>query len=375
MPTKTDRTMTQYTRITHILGALKAGGAERFVVDLLVAQKEMGLPVELVLLLPVRDRVGDGWASLLEKSGVPVHYGPSPRFRPPTIIWLNRFLKQPDIDLVHIHLNYVEAAYYLSRFLHRRKYKVCRTIHNMSPPEPGLWNWSFHHSDIRDSISCGEGCHEAYQSLAKGSLTCIPYGVNFDWPTHNPAERDDRQRALSLDPQFTHYMQVGRQSGPTVPEMQKAQDDLIKAWKQADLGAKGGRLHLIGEGPLQGELQKLAEGDESIIFEGVKNNVHEWFAACDTHVMPSRYEGLPLAGIESVGTGIPAVFTDIPPLRELDSKVALFSPVGDIDALAANLESRLGQRDTESPEHVAALRERFGIGLCARKYSEVYDQL
>ncbi|MCA9312474.1 MAG: glycosyltransferase [Phycisphaerales bacterium] len=367
--------MTTYTRIIHVLGALKAGGAERFVVDLLVAQKAMGLPVELALLLPVRDRVGDGWASLLEHAGVPIRYGPSQNFRPPTVMWLRTLLKQKDVDLVHIHLNYVEAAYYLARFAHRRHYKVCRTIHNMSPPEPGLWNWAFHHSDIRDSISCGEGCHEAYQSLAKGSLTCIPYGVNFDWPTHDPARRDERQRALGLDPAFTHYMQVGRQTGDSVPTMQKAQDDLIKAWRQAELGAKGGRLHLIGEGALQAELEALAAGDDTIIFEGVKNNVHEWFAACDTHVMPSRFEGLPLAGIESVGTGIPAVFTDIPPLRELDSRVALFSEVGDIDALGANLEDRLGKRDSESPEHVAALRERFGIGLCARRYSEVYDRL
>ena len=97
---KTNRTMTRYNRIVHILGALKAGGAERFVVDLLIAQKQAGLPVELVLLLPVRDQVGEGWAKQLEDAGVEIFYGPSPRFRPPTVIWLNRFLRQKDITLV-----------------------------------------------------------------------------------------------------------------------------------------------------------------------------------------------------------------------------------------------------------------------------------
>ena len=72
---------------------------------------------------------------------------------------------------------------------------------------------------------------------------------------------------------------------------------------------------------------------------------------------------------------IPAVFTDIPPLKELDSHVAIFSDVGDIDGLAKNLESRLGKRDSESPEHIAALRERFGIDLCARRYRDVYESL
>jgi len=367
--------MNQNDRIIHVIGALLAGGAERFVVDLCIAQRQMGEKVELACLLPNRDAVGEKWAEKLNEAGVPIHSGPKQNLRPASVFWLASFLRTPGIDIAHIHLNYTEVAYYLSRFLHRRRYRVLRTIHNTAPPEGGIYTWAFNHSDIENSISCGEAAHEAYLDIANGRMTCIPYGLNFDWPRHDPAHRDERLTALGLDPSKTHYMAAGRMTAETVEIAQKAQDDLIKAWKQGELGERGGVLHLLGDGTLRPQLEALASGDESIVFHGVVPNIPEWMGATDTYLMPSRYEGLPLAGIECTATGIPSVFSEIAPLRELDNSVATFFPVGDIDRLAERLNERIGLRESASQEAVDKARDRFGIERSAIEYRKVYDTL
>jgi len=367
--------MSDRNRLVHVIGALVAGGAERFVVDLCAAQKQSGMNVELACLLPNRDKVGDVWAARLADAGVPIHCGTAMNLRPSSVVWLAKFLKQPEIDIAHIHLDYTEAAYYLSRFLHRRRYRVVRTIHNTSLPKNGLWSWAFNHSDIRCSITCGEAAHAAYEGMTKGSATCIPYGLNFDWPRHDPAHRDERLAALGLDPGKTHYIAAGRMTAESLEKAQKAQDDLIKAWTSGKLGERGGILHLLGDGTLRSQLEELAAEDPSIIFHGVVPNMPDWMGAADVYVMPSRYEGLPLAGIECTATGIPSIFSEIDPLRELDNSVSTFFPVGDIPQLAERLSERLGTRETASQQAVDKAKTRFGIEHCANEYRKVYDTL
>lgn len=362
-------------RNLHVVGALIAGGAERFIVDLLIAMKRQGGSPELLCLMPKRDAVGDVWAKKLEDAGVPIHAPPPATGKVAIIRWLARKLADAKGGIAHIHLYNVEVAYYLSRFLHKRRYAVLRTVHNTSLPGGPLRWWAFKHSDIRYSITCGEATEKAYEGLLPGQQRCVPYGITFDWPRHDPTQRTERLRALGLDPEQTHFMQVGRMTGDSVAKAQKAQDDLIRAWRKGNCGEKGGRLHLLGDGHLKAELEKLAQGDDSIHMPGVVSNIKEWLGACDTYVMPSRWEGLPLAGIEACGTGIPAVFSDIPPLHELDYEASTFFPLGDIDSLADRLNERIGARDTASEAEVERIRNLYGADRPAREYLNFYESL
>ena len=60
--------------------------------------------------------------------------------------------------------------------------------------------------------------------------------------------------------------------------------------------------------------------------------------------MPSRFEGLPIAAIEAVGSGLPCIFTEIPSLRELAPPVALWCKVNDVESLAAQLTTMVRQQ-------------------------------
>ena len=68
-------------------------------------------------------------------------------------------------------------------------------------------------------------------------------------------------------------------------------------------------------------------------------------------VYPSRYEGFGLPPLEALAAGTPVVASDLAPVREVVGDFARLSPVGDVEALAAQLTEVLtvepdpGQQD------------------------------
>ncbi len=334
-----------------------------------------GASVELACLVPRRDEAGDQWGEALEAAGVPVHVGPTPKMSIQSVLWLRRLVAAPDVRIVHIHLDYVEVAYYFARFLHRRRYGVIRKIHDTFVPTHPVLRWVLNHSDTQVYYSCGKEAHKAFEGVVRGEQVLIPNGMTFDWPRNEACLREERLAELGVDPTKRHFFHCGRFTGKSPETSQKAQDVLVKAWRVGRLGEKGGCLHLMGDGTFKHQIEAIAEGDDSITFHGVVSNIKQWMSAADCFVLPSRWEGLPLSGVEAVGTGIPCIFSDITPNRELDCEVALFFPTDDAGALASCLERRLGERAEASEQAVMQQRERWGVDRTVRQFFEIYDRL
>lgn len=80
---------------------------------------------------------------------------------------------------------------------------------------------------------------------------------------------------------------------------------------------KDSRIHLtiLGEGPLEAELKKLAEKKglaSQIFFAGFQSNPYAWFAKADAFVLSSRYEGFPNVVLEALACGTPVIATPAP---------------------------------------------------------------
>ena len=87
---------------------------------------------------------------------------------------------------------------------------------------------------------------------------------------------------------------------------------------------------LIGSGELEAEIraQIYDEGvNESVIYCGNVNNVNEYMQAMDIFVLPSRYEGLPIVGVEAQAAGLPILVSEYVS-KELDmGKDVTFLPL------------------------------------------------
>ena len=85
--------------------------------------------------------------------------------------------------------------------------------------------------------------------------------------------------------------------------------DVFSEIKKRDSTAK---LILLGEGSLQEPMQKkvLDLGlREDVVFMGVKKNVEDYLSFADCYIMPSLYEGLPVAAVEAECSGLPCVMS------------------------------------------------------------------
>lgn len=89
-------------------------------------------------------------------------------------------------------------------------------------------------------------------------------------------------------------------------------------------------LLLIGGGPLEEQLKAKAAKlniQDKVKFLGFRSDVADILKAADAFVMPSLYEGLPLAGVEAQAAGLPCFFADTI-TKELDITGVFYLPLG-----------------------------------------------
>ncbi len=106
------------------------------------------------------------------------------------------------------------------------------------------------------------------------------------------------------------------------------------------------RVWFAGEGPLEDEVRHAAAHlgiGAAIDLLGHRGDVPELLAAADLFVLPSRFEGLPLAVLEAMAAGVPVVATRIGGTEEavLDGITGHLVRPGDPDALAEAIAAAL----------------------------------
>ncbi len=141
------------------------------------------------------------------------------------------------------------------------------------------------------------------------------------------------------------------------------------------------RLLLIGDGPERARIETLCRSVEcdGITFLGRMTAPEEVMASCDLFVLTSETESFGLAALEAMACGIPVVSTDTGGIPEVNihGESGLLSAVGDVDAMAANALTILGDRATQQRYRDGALREaeRFSLERVLPQYEALYNEV
>jgi glycosyltransferase involved in cell wall biosynthesis len=167
-----------------------------------------------------------------------------------------------------------------------------------------------------------------------------------------------------------------------VPE--KRHLDLIQAFAKAEL--QGWKLALVGASDHPDDYMMsvldAAASTPNVVCTGFQSGLalRELYAHAGLFVLPSSHEGLPIALLEALSYGLPALASDIPANLEVQNPGIAFFPLGDVDKLAAGLKEQASAlRDVARTEaiqrHVAEHYRWSAIAHATRAvYARVIDR-
>jgi glycosyltransferase involved in cell wall biosynthesis len=247
--------------------------------------------------------------------------------------------------------------------------------------------WAYRTADLYLSVS--PGLSRAYLDgrLPASRLRQVCNAVDTE-RFHPPAdgERTALRRELGLPPDLPLVLFVGFFSRDKRPDV------LYDAWaKSASSGVPSGlvfigatrAIHQEIDGRLAAAIHVRAAGDrvaDRVFFVESTRAIEKYFRTVDAYVLPSVREGLPIALLEAMSTGVPCVAsrlagsTDVLIQHELNG--LLVAP-DDRDGFAAAIGRLLGDRELAARLGHAArhtVLDRYSIDRTAGAWLDAYRE-
>lgn len=229
-----------------------------------------------------------------------------------------KILKRNKIDVIHIHR---ESIYFLGVVAFILRIKCIKTFHSVfvNPRSTHglaiIKRYLLREIFLTKMHSIGKSVYENELKYYKNKTVLINNWYNdllFKLAENNTTKSNNRSK-LNLPSNKFILLSVGNCSVVKNHKEIIAAINILK--KKDDIFY----IH-IGVGEQEDEEKLLCQDyklNDKIEFVGHKSNVNEYLAACDLYLMPSKHEGLSIAGVEAMGCGIPVVLYNVPGLCDL----------------------------------------------------------
>lgn len=308
-------------KILHVFNDLKFSGAEIMYVNAATIFRDKG--IELFAL-----STGNGqseYAKNFENAGYKVlfkHYHGIRNFylRLPFLIWLIRFLRKEQIDVVHIHRKAAMWGVAFCAWVAGKK--SVYTFHSVFPFKKSTFIYHFmvrwtaknifrcNFQTISDSVFE----HELKKYFNKTIKIYNWYNSDKFYPAVDE-EKNLLRKELGIDQNTLVLISIGGCSDV------KRHSEIINALPLV-LEEVPNCIYLhLGQGLTEDEEQELSKKlniIDSIRFLGNQTNVRKYLVVSDFYLMTSRFEGISLTTIEALACKIPAILYNVPGLRDFN---------------------------------------------------------
>jgi glycosyltransferase involved in cell wall biosynthesis len=294
---------------------------------------------------------------------------------------LDIFKHRHEIDLIHAHsIMSPTTIAALSGTLLRKPRLV--TLHQSYEPEHllgkpfGKQRLDLFRRIIPRFISISSDIEQLLlaHDVPAARIVSIPNGI--DTTTFKPApstERTELRRQLNLPEGIPIAVFVGRL------QPVKQVDVLLQAWA----GLTKGRLVILGDGEQRASLEAQATRlslNNRVEFHGMVPNVVDFLRAADIFVLPSASEGLSVALLEAMASGLVPIATAIGGTTDLiqDGHTGLLVQSGDIAGLNAALRHALSDADWRRSIGASArsfVVAKYDMRVIAARLASVYREV
>lgn len=335
-------------RILQILGGAgdKYGSMERFIVELCDQAAQKSFIVDVIMVNTPSPRFHDNLRTHVENlicipCGGPYDLG----------FWSQVYNVTSHIrpDIVHTHYDRVNL---LGPFV----MKICGVDHV----------FQYFHNSFTDSNKVKKRLYFFIAKHLVTSVYCVSKQIGGQLIEFGVPSSLIKTQLLGLDlTTYKRRQQIDFQDAKERPlriltvadaRPEKGLDILILAFLQVKRQMQNAHLHIIGDGPLLAHARILVEScgiQDSVDFLGRRDDVPDLLSQSDLYIQPSLSEGLPLAVMEAMATGLPIIASDVGGVSELleDRVSGLLILPGCIDCLAAAIVELIND---------VALRESLG---------------
>lgn len=294
-------------RVLHVLNGLGSGGTEAFIMNVYRAIDREKVQFDFL----VRSTENSAHEEEVRRLGGNIYVTPEfPRHFLKNKKAVKKFFQQHanEYSAVHVHANalmYVEPLKAAKKagvktvIVHSHSNQAVNPLytilHAVNKKRIGKW--------ITHSFACSKAAGEW---MFNKSFTVVNNGINLKKFTFSQEKREEIRTALKIDDAFV-IGHVGR----FVPVKNHA--FLLEIFEEVKKLRTGAKLLLVGDGELLKSVQESVKQKnltDDVIFTGAVSNVQDYLQAMDVFLLPSKYEGAPVALIEGQASGLPCVVSE-----------------------------------------------------------------
>jgi len=341
-------------RVLHVIDHLGLGGAQTALLDMLKQRDQKEFEVEVAVMH------GRGpFADELEKLGLRVHVLSRAKWPPAYVPALLALVHRGRFQVLHFHL---QGSNWLAKPLAALAGGGIRIAHDHTSGDlkfrgvGSLVPDAVSHLFSSRVLAVSEGVRDflmRWEAVPRDRITVIPNGVNVaEFRPATVTEKIAARQRWGIPEDALVAGGMGRlayeKNFALLPELARRHP--------------GVHFVVAGSGPekdaLAAQAARLGVGDR-MRFLGAVSERAEFYRALDVFLLPSLYEGLPMAVLEAMASGLPVLSSRLEGIAAAlsDEKEGLLAPAGDLAAFAGQLA-----RLTDSP----ALRAQLGAAARIR---------
>lgn len=240
-------------------------------------------------------------------------------------------------DILHVHLESLEATYYARDVL--KNTKLLFTCHNVPelkigdkrPKERDACKYLLKNNNLQIIALHEDMKNEINKMFNINSTIVIKNGIDINKFKNVSKTSKQIRKELGIAEDAYVIGHIGRFT------YQKNHEFIVKVFNEAIKLNNKAFLLLIGEGKekttIENKLKELNTNNYLILSR--RKNIPELLKAMDVFLLPSRYEGLSVAYVEAQASGLPSVVSDtINPESFLSNNITKLSLENDIEEWA-----------------------------------------
>ena len=161
------------------------------------------------------------------------------------------------------------------------------------------------------------------KAVRDGKVRLIKNAVDTERFYPNLAGAERIRKEFGLENRFI-VGHVGRFVFP------KNHEFIVRVFAEAYRRNKNAALLLVGTGELEADIRRLVKElsiEHAVFFAGLRRDIPDFLNAFDVFFLPSRYEGMPVVGIEAQAVGLPCLMSDAVPNDTAITPLVSFFPL------------------------------------------------